>query len=134
MVDSAGLHVLSEQECFQLMAAAPVGRVVFTDRALPAIQPVTFVLHGQSVIIRTAERSRLALAATGAVVAFEVDEYEPVRGGWSVVAVGQARQVVDCAELACVQRLGLPPWAPSATEYYLRIAVEIISGRQFGTP
>ncbi|TCO61968.1 pyridoxamine 5'-phosphate oxidase family protein [Actinocrispum wychmicini] len=131
-MDTAGLEILGEEECLRLLADVPVGRIVYIDRALPAIQPVNFVVHGQSVVIRTAARSRLAIAATGTVVAFEVDEFNDncVRHGWSVVAVGRAGQVTDDQELASVRQRGLRPWAPGTREYYLRVDIEIISGRR----
>ena len=47
-LDSAGLQVLSPAECVELLATTPIGRVVFTDHALPAVQPVNFVLDGMA--------------------------------------------------------------------------------------
>ncbi|GAB3899832.1 pyridoxamine 5'-phosphate oxidase family protein [Kibdelosporangium lantanae] len=113
------------------MSKAPVGRIVYTDRALPAIQPVNFVVDGWSIMIRTASHSRLAVAASGTVVAFEVDEFtsDPKRTGWSVVAVGCAEGVSD-NELPAVRRLGLQPSAPGARDHYLRVSIEVISGRR----
>ncbi|MBP2325135.1 nitroimidazol reductase NimA-like FMN-containing flavoprotein (pyridoxamine 5'-phosphate oxidase superfamily) [Kibdelosporangium banguiense] len=136
MADSAGLEVLAEHECYQLLAKVPIGRIVFTDRALPAVQPVAFVLHENKVIIRTAARSRLAIAATDTVVAFEVDEFtdDRVRTGWSVVAVGQAKPITDTDDLAAVRQLGLRPWSAAAMDHYLAIGIEIISGRRLPTP
>jgi uncharacterized protein len=136
MADSAGLDVLAEHECYQLLAKAPIGRIVFTDRALPAIQPVVFVLHGNKVIIRTTTRSRLAIAATNTVVAFEVDEFADDRGrsGWSVVALGHANPITDTASLTAARRLGLQPWARPSMDHYLEIAIEIISGRRLPAP
>ncbi|MCE7002079.1 pyridoxamine 5'-phosphate oxidase family protein [Kibdelosporangium philippinense] len=75
MVDSAGLEVLNEAECFQLLAGAPVGRIVFNDRALPAVLPVNFAVLGRTLVIRTGARTRLAIAGINTVVAFEVDEF-----------------------------------------------------------
>ncbi|RSM85132.1 hypothetical protein DMH04_17640 [Kibdelosporangium aridum] len=40
MVDGAGLEVLNEAECLHLLASASVGRIVFSDRALPAVLPM----------------------------------------------------------------------------------------------
>ena len=133
-VDSAGLEVLSAEECLRLLSKVPVGRIVYTDRALPAIQPVNFVVDGWSVVIRTAPRSRLAVAATGSVVAFEVDEFtdQPDRTGWSVVAVGRAAEVPE-AELPATRRLELRPWVAEARAHYLRVVIEIISGRRLVT-
>jgi uncharacterized protein len=135
-MDSAGLDVLSEEECFRLLAKVPVGRIVFTDRALPAIQPVNFAVHEQSVFIRTTAGSRLAIAAVNSVVAFEVDEFsdDTVRSGWSVVAVGHATRVTEGDELDRVGQLDLRPWAAGVREHYLRIDIEIISGRRLLPP
>ncbi|MET0133926.1 MAG: pyridoxamine 5'-phosphate oxidase family protein [Kibdelosporangium sp.] len=131
-MDSAGLDVLSEPDCLRMLASVPVGRIVFTDRALPAIQPVNFVVHEGSVIIQTSARSRLAIAATESVVAFEVDEFTDgvAPTGWSVVAVGRATRVTDSAELARVRQLGLRPWVPGTKDCYLRIEIEVVSGRR----
>ena len=52
-LDQGGLEILDDGECRALLAATPLGRVVFTDRALPAILPVNYVLAGGDVIIRT---------------------------------------------------------------------------------
>jgi nitroimidazol reductase NimA-like FMN-containing flavoprotein (pyridoxamine 5'-phosphate oxidase superfamily) len=132
MADAAGLEVLAEEECFRLLGKVPIGRIVFSDRALPAIQPVNFVLDGRAVVVRTAAGSRLALAASDSVVAFEADEFRDGRdrSGWSVVAVGHAKTVTGVRELAHARRLDLQPWAPGAKEHYLRIAVEVITGRR----
>src|SRR6266568_1885468 len=98
--DSGGLEILDPAECRVLLAAVPIGRIVFTDRALPAIQPVSFLMYDGDVIIRTAEGSKLGAAAGNAIVAFEADDFNPVtRTGWSVVAVGQARIVSAADEL-----------------------------------
>ncbi|GAB3887485.1 pyridoxamine 5'-phosphate oxidase family protein [Kibdelosporangium lantanae] len=130
-MDSAGLEVLAEDECLRLLGKVPVGRIVYTDRALPAVQPVNFVVDGRSVVIRTAPRSRLAVAANGAVVAFEVDEFTdaPDSNAWSVVVVGRADEI-PAEEFAAVRRLPLQPWVAGARDYYLRVAIEIISGRR----
>jgi nitroimidazol reductase NimA-like FMN-containing flavoprotein (pyridoxamine 5'-phosphate oxidase superfamily) len=69
----SGVHVLSRDECLSLLASMPVGRLVFTDRALPAIVPVNFVLSGGHIVLRTGATSSLAAAVRGSVVAFEVD-------------------------------------------------------------
>jgi uncharacterized protein len=136
MADSAGLEVLAEHECYHLLGKVPIGRIVFTDRALPAIQPVAFVLHTNKVIIRTTARSRLAIAATNTVVAFEVDEFtdDRIRTGWSVVAIGHANPITDTTDLAAARQLGLRPWAGTAKDHYLQIDIEIISGRRLPTP
>src|SRR4051794_18773957 len=88
-VDSAGLEVLSPHDCLALAGTMPIGRIVFTDQALPAVQPVNFLLDDGCVIIRTAEGTRLATALRGTIVAFEIDDYDVrTESGWSVTVVG----------------------------------------------
>jgi len=133
-VDAHGLEVLDQRECLRLLASVPVGRVAFTDRALPAIQPVNFVLDGSDVILRTGVGSKLGLAIRRAVVAFEADDFDPeTHGGWSVTLLGEARAVTDPAEIERLARLPLPAWAPGPRETYIRIAGRYVSGRRINT-
>ncbi|WP_198664393.1 pyridoxamine 5'-phosphate oxidase family protein [Jiangella endophytica] len=129
--DSAGLEKLGRSDCYALLASVPIGRIVFTEGALPAVQPVNFVLDGDDVIIRTSMGSKLAAATRSAVVAFEADQYdEDALTGWSVVLVGRADAVVDEAERQRLATLGLTPWAPGIRPHYIRIRPEIVRGRR----
>ncbi|MFC7328088.1 pyridoxamine 5'-phosphate oxidase family protein [Marinactinospora rubrisoli] len=130
-IDTAGLEVLGRPECLRLLAAAPIGRIVFSDRALPAVQPVNFALHGTDIVVRTARESRLARATRDAVVAFEVDDFDAIaRTGWSVMVVGIARAVTDVEELAELAALPLDPWAPGPRPHLIRIETDIVTGRR----
>ena len=129
--DSGGMEILTERECRDLLGGVSLGRVVFTDRALPAIQPVTFVLSGSEVIIRTPAGSKLAAAARDAVVAFEADEFDSaLRAGWSVVVLGHARLIAEDGELARLRALHLRPWTSGERDFYISITPEMISGRR----
>ncbi|WP_207782084.1 pyridoxamine 5'-phosphate oxidase family protein [Phytoactinopolyspora limicola] len=129
--EPVGLDVLGRDECLALMATVPVGRLVFTEGALPAIQPVNFGLDGEDVVIRIGMGSKLALAARSAIVAFECDEYdEQGMTGWSVVVVGRAEAVGDEAERRRLAELRITPWALGHRPYYLRIVPDLIRGRR----
>ena len=130
-LDSARLEVLSREESLDLLASVPLGRIVFTQGALPAILPVNFVLHDGSVVIRTGEGSKLAAATRRAVVAFEVDRFdERAETGWSVMVLGRSRKVDDEAEIARLAGLPLRLWAPGGRDHFIRVAIEEISGRR----
>ncbi|HUR09607.1 MAG TPA: pyridoxamine 5'-phosphate oxidase family protein [Nonomuraea sp.] len=132
-LDSAGLQVLSHEECMRLLPSCPIGRIVFTDRALPAVQPVNFCLDGDDIVIRTAAGSKLAAATRRAVVAFEVDDFHPAeRTGWSVTVVGLARVADEPAEIARLERLPLTPWACGRDQFIVITAVEA-TGRRLGS-
>jgi len=93
---------LSRRECLDLLARRTVGRVVFTERAMPAIRPVRYTLVGTHIVIADAE-PRLADMLDGQVVAFQIDQEgarDPLGrfgdlngGGWSVVVTGAARRL-----------------------------------------
>ncbi|MBG0830125.1 pyridoxamine 5'-phosphate oxidase family protein [Planomonospora sp. ID67723] len=135
--DSTGLRVLSRAECMELLASAPIGRIVFTDRALPAVQPVNYVLDGERLVIRTRAGSKLATAVRDAVVALEADAFDPAgRTGWSVTVVGHARAVPEGREFSRLALLPLTPWTPrdgqrpEHRDHYIVLPVEQVSGRR----
>ncbi len=125
------LDVLARDECLTLLATTPIGRIVFTERALPAVRLVNFVLHGDQIVIRTGEGNKLLSAVRHAVVAFEADEVDyRTRTGWSVTVIGHARQVNDPAEFARLRELLPGSWSPGLREHLICVGVELVSGRR----
>ncbi len=125
------LDALARDECLSLLATAPIGRIVFTERALPAVRLVNFVLHGDQIVIRTGEGNKLMPAVRHAVVAFEADEVDyRAHTGWSVTVIGHARQVTEPAELAELRGLLPASWAPGPHEHLICVDVELVSGRR----
>jgi nitroimidazol reductase NimA-like FMN-containing flavoprotein (pyridoxamine 5'-phosphate oxidase superfamily) len=132
MYANDGFRELERQECLRLLAKVPVGRIVHTRGALPAVLPVNFSLdHDGSVLLRTSAASELVRAVDGAVVAFEADEVDAVtHSGWSVVVTGEATVVTDPAERERLARTGPPSWVPSPEEVFVRIEPELVTGRE----
>ena len=98
-VDRNGLEVLDRAECLQLLALRRFGRLGLTSGALPTILPVNYWFDGSSIYVRTSPGSKLDAALRGAVVAFEVDDIEPMEhAGWGVVVTGIAREVTERAD------------------------------------
>ncbi len=134
-VDRTGLQVLSRAECLALLRQSLVGRVIVTDRALPAAFPVNFALLGEDVVFRTTAGSKLEAASARTVVAFEVDDIDPLRQtGWSVLIQGRAALVDDPVDLARARALPLQPWAPGKRLEFVRIRSELVSGRRIPQP
>jgi nitroimidazol reductase NimA-like FMN-containing flavoprotein (pyridoxamine 5'-phosphate oxidase superfamily) len=122
---------LDEAACLRLLAGSEIGRVVFTDAALPAAQPVTYLLDGEEVVFRTAGGSKLAAAARGAVVAFQVDQIDPgTRTGWTVLGVGEAYEVVVPDRLAELAERMPAPWAPQRTAHTIAVPLQRLAGRR----
>lgn len=126
----AGLERISDPECFALAARRPIGRVVVSLGALPAVFPVNFCFLDRDVVFRTAAGTKFAAAVRGAVVAFEVDDFDAVgHQGWSVVIVGEASEI-PAHELVEIEPLPVRPWARGSREHVVRIRSEFVSGRR----
>ena len=126
---------LTKQECFGLLAGQQLGRVVLVDDRGPLALPVNFVVDQHSVLFRSDEGTKLAVASRGARVAFEVDGTDAAtRTGWSVLVRGEAVEVTDPAELERVRRLPLSPWAPGPKDRYVRILPTALTGRRIALP
>jgi hypothetical protein len=124
------LAVLSREQCLRLMATAPVGRIIYTRHAMPAVEVVNFTVDAGDIVIRTAPSGKLLAAIQGAVVAFEADDFDPVtRSGWSVTAVGHAREVTNPADTGMLRTTGPHPWVPGDHPYFVRITPGQLTGR-----
>lgn len=122
---------LSRNECLRLLGQVPVGRIVFTRQALPAVELVNFAMDNGDIVIRTGSGGRLAAATRRAVVAFEAGSVDMVtRAGWSVTIVGHSRAVIDGAEFSRLELAGLEPWAPGERDHFIRIAPTIVNGQR----
>ena len=133
MIDGdVSLAVLDESECMRLLRTVSVGRVGVTVGAVPAVFPVNFgVLADGCVVFRTGTGSKLDAAVRNAVIAFEVDEVDPIyHEGWSVLVVGVADELRDAAELEESRELPLASWAPGERDHVVRLRPEVVSGRR----
>lgn len=120
---------LSTERCLSLLASVPFGRVVFSQRALPAIRPVNHLVDDGNVIIRTDLGTALGSAAgQGTVVAYEADAIDAeTRTGWTVVVTGVARVVTDPEEVD--RYLGLlHPWVDGDRACVIRIPPDLVTG------
>ena len=124
---------LSRSECLRLLASCAVGRVAISRGALPEIIPVAYRLVGEDVVfVAGIGPESLAGVAHGKVIAFEVDRIDPVtRSGWSVLAVGMARQLdeTDLDAPASEALHSLLPAAARHTVHPLRLRTDRLSGR-----
>jgi nitroimidazol reductase NimA-like FMN-containing flavoprotein (pyridoxamine 5'-phosphate oxidase superfamily) len=122
---------LTQAESWQLLGSVSLGRIVFTQHAMPAIRPVNHLIDDETIIIRSHLGSAItgrAADGDGAVVCYEADELDPVRHtGWSVIATGMARLIRDPAAITCYQQL-LEPWVAGQMDYVITIKPRIITG------
>lgn len=127
-----GMEIIPRAECLRLLADQKVGRLGFVVDGQPMVVPVNYGLHGDVILFRTGEGSKLE-AVPGAKVAFEVDQIDDqLSTGWSVVVQGTAEEITEdedwFAEL--LRRGAAPTWLPAPVGHYVRIKPTLISGRR----
>lgn len=121
---------LSLSECLRLLAGRSLGRVAYTERALPAIRAVSYALVGTHLVLRT--DSALAGRLTGQVVAFEVDDAdEHPEAAWGVAVTGTARLLRAPSELIRLDAaLPLAAWAEPEHISTVQITPGDVRGRR----
>ncbi|HLS62621.1 MAG TPA: pyridoxamine 5'-phosphate oxidase family protein [Ruania sp.] len=122
---------LAVHQSLELLRSAPVGRLAVVIDGEPAIFPVNHVVDRGTIVFRTGAGMKLA-AATGQMVAYEVDGYDLQTGiAWSVVVTGKARQVRMLHEVLEAMDLPVTPWEGSSKPHVVRIEPTTITGRRF---
>jgi len=126
------VEVLDRVEAMQLLTyKSYVGRVAFVVDGQPIVLPVNYLAEEGSIVFCTAPGTKLSALSDGARVAFEVDDSRPLyHAGWSVLVFGTAREVTDEGELGALRRGPLRSWATPASEHWIRISIDEISGRR----
>jgi nitroimidazol reductase NimA-like FMN-containing flavoprotein (pyridoxamine 5'-phosphate oxidase superfamily) len=127
------ISTLPENECFELLAVAIVGRVGFVSPFGLQIIPMNYRLGpDHQLFMKTAPRSALAqLAEVDAPVAFEVDYHaDDFQIAWSVLMNGTINRL-DAAATAAYEQLRRPPvpWPGPASSLPVRFVPRTVSGR-----
>ena len=121
---------LEEPVCRRLLATVPIGRLAFTEAALPRVLPVHFTLRGDDVVIGSLNGAKVRIAMRGDVVAFEADSFDPVtHEGWCVNVIGTACLLTDEADVATLDALGFTPWSPHQDRHYFTVRMDAVVGR-----
>jgi uncharacterized protein len=129
--ESHTIEPLPEPECWTKLAEHQVGRLVVSVGAQPDIFPVNYTLDDGTIVVRTAEGTKLAAALMGQRVAFEIDHIDECdRVGWSVVVHGEARESRTLPSVIHDQDLDLEPWATGDKARFIHIHPHRVTGRQ----
>jgi nitroimidazol reductase NimA-like FMN-containing flavoprotein (pyridoxamine 5'-phosphate oxidase superfamily) len=125
------MEILGTEDCWELLASRPVGRVAVATDNRPEIYPVNHVVDDRSIVFRTEAGTKLAALDGNPSVCFEVDDLDlGARTGWSVVVHGRARTLGTPAEIARVRALALEYWAVGDKPNFVQITATSVSGRR----
>ncbi len=130
-MDRVGIEILSFAQCQELLAGGIVGRIGMVVNGEPVILPVNYRYVRGSIVFRTALGEKSDAAVMGKPVAFEIDDWDPVReAGWSVLVKGTAHEV-DADDTAAAEASTLQPWAQAIErDIWVRIVPNEITGRR----
>lgn len=124
------IRPLGPDECWELLAGFPVGRLIVVLDGEPDVFPVNFVIDGAGLVIRTDVGMKFFAAERRARAALEVDRWD-AETGCTVIARGTLRVLEDPAERAHAETLNLRPWLDTHKEHFIRLDVTEITGRHF---
>jgi nitroimidazol reductase NimA-like FMN-containing flavoprotein (pyridoxamine 5'-phosphate oxidase superfamily) len=121
---------LAADECWELAASRPVGRLAWAGPSGPTVIPVNFVVDGRTVRVRTTAYSAAARECDDSPVAFEVDTFDiDEHTGWSVLLRGRAH--LEYGEQA--REHAPEPWVTGPRTLVLWVDVTEVSGRRLGS-
>ncbi len=127
------LDLLHREAWMKLVRTASVGRLIFTEQALPAVHLVDFRWWRGDVVIRITDPAVLAAASGNRIVAFETDELDAdLQSGWSVTVVGHARVITEVPDLMELSTIFSRPSIGGRCDYFVRIKTEKVTGRHHG--
>ena len=129
MTATAWDSVLSLADCLRLLRSVSVGRMVFTENALPALRPVMFAAGAGEVVIPADgvwwERF------DGEFLAFEADGVDlSACNGWSVVVMGRATHLSFPDSVARFHDRTMVPLSIPPGSCHLVIDMERVTGRR----
>jgi nitroimidazol reductase NimA-like FMN-containing flavoprotein (pyridoxamine 5'-phosphate oxidase superfamily) len=126
----APVTVLDDDQSWDLLSGVHLGRLVTVLNGRPEIFPVNYVVQRRTILIRTAEGTKLFGAVMNDQVLFEADDHN-VAGGWSVIVRGTAEVLFGADDIQDAERAGLYPWIATQKLRFVRITAKELSGRRF---
>lgn len=122
---------LSEEECWELLATAPIGRLGVLVDSAPEIYPVNHAVDGWTIVFRTDPGSKLRGIDRSPSVSFEVDGADvEARSGWSVLIKGRAVELTSAEDLLMAAELPLTFWGSGNKSHWIRITPTEVTGRR----
>lgn len=124
------VEILSEDECWELLLSASLGRLGLSVADEPEIFPVNFVAADKRILFRTAEGTKLLELTVNNRVALETDGVGRDEA-WSVVVKGTARVLDKEWEIIAANSLPLRPLVPTLKYNFVEITPIAVTGRKF---
>jgi nitroimidazol reductase NimA-like FMN-containing flavoprotein (pyridoxamine 5'-phosphate oxidase superfamily) len=129
MSEQATITTLTDDECWEVLAAGSVGRLATAVGGDPEIFPISFGTAGRAVYFVTKAGTKLVELVVNNRVAFETDAWDDTTAT-SVVVKGVAAILETDADLAAAEEADVEPFAPDGQSIWVRITPTAVSGRR----
>ncbi|WP_427017612.1 pyridoxamine 5'-phosphate oxidase family protein [Pseudarthrobacter sp. P1] len=123
------VEVLSEEECWNILLGATLGRLALSVANQPEIYPINFTAHDGRLLLRTNPGDKLFELTVNENVALETDGIGK-QSVWSVVVKGKARQLESAAEIEAAERIPHQPLTSIRKRVFVEIVPTSITGRR----
>jgi nitroimidazol reductase NimA-like FMN-containing flavoprotein (pyridoxamine 5'-phosphate oxidase superfamily) len=133
--DTRVIEDVPKGECLSLLTTQNFGRLALVVDGAPMVVPVNYGMHGDTIVIRTDEGTKLD-ASPMSDVAFEVDDVShSTHAGWSVLVRGVAQDITDALDELSIELRAIPidTWAPGRKSHWLTITPRLVTGRRLRT-
>ena len=125
------VEYLRAEECWELLARTPVGRIGVLVDSAPEIYPINHCVDGGTIVFRTDAGNKLRSIDRSPSVCFEADGIDLVDStGWSVLVKGRACELTTADELDAASRLPLRFWGLGAKPHWVRVVPREVTGRR----
>ena len=123
------IEVLTEDECWALLAHGGLGRLATAAKGMVDVFPINYLVHDNAVLFRSGPGSKLVNLTAAPLVAFEADSFD---GRWhsSVVIHGRATRLSSDEEILESGVEHLVSWSQTPKFNYVRITPTDITGRR----
>ena len=123
------LESLTVEQCEAELAAGGIGRIVYSSERGPVAMPMNYQFTDGEIVFNT-DIAMASLLEAGGVVSFEIDRVDDAMSeGWSVVASGSARRIVEPDERSRLCSLDLEAWAGDENRKLVAIKPHELTGR-----
>ncbi|GAB2730879.1 pyridoxamine 5'-phosphate oxidase family protein [Arthrobacter bambusae] len=123
------VEVLNEEECWNILLGATLGRLALSIANEPEIYPINFVAHDGKILLRTNPGEKLFALTINDKVALEADGVGR-QSVWSVVVKGTARQLESGAEIEAAERIPRQQLTSTKKRVFVEIVPTSITGRR----
>ena len=130
MPDEHAISILSDDECWRLLAGERIGRIAIESGRGPQIFPVNHLVRDHVVSFRSGPGEKIMDTFSHPRVAFEVDGRDG-EDFWSVVVGGHVEVRGENDPLVRGALESLVSFHPTEKHYVIDIIADEISGRRF---